>query len=185
MNGQRWRVKGLADRLGSSSGIYGRAAAVSFMFMLSAAFLLGCAERICRLRAAEPRTGQSFSPDVKAVEEAKRFALDRALYDDYVKSGALSVRGGAPEAASPVSFFVPGGDAAGGGRLPDYAPTVILKALAVLGGESVCVLDIDGEMPGSVFRAGDVFGAGAGRVVRISSDGVTWRWADREYVAGL
>ena len=145
--------------------------------------MLFCAARINAECTISEAASGAPARGSEIMDEAKKFALDRVLYEDFLKSANDSKR--AAGALSPVFVMnVPDG-AQSARRMPGYAPTVILKALAVLGGESVCVLDIDGEEPGRVFRAGDVFGDGRGRVVKINADGVTWRWADREYAAGL
>ena len=163
--------------------IYARAAAASLLFVLSACFLFYCSARLLAECDVAPVEKINAEADVKIVDEAKELALDRLLYEDYRKAADVSL--------SSAGVFTPNfaveefGMVAGGGKLPSYMPTVILKALAVLGGESVCVLDIDGEEAGKIFREGDVFGNGRGRVVKISADGVAWRWADREYIAGL
>ena len=77
------------------------------------------------------------------MDEAKELALDRLLYEDYRKAADVSLSSaGVFTSNFAVDEF---GMIIGGDKLPSYMPTVILKALAVLGGESVCVLDIDGE----------------------------------------
>ena len=163
--------------------VYARAAAIAILLFASSLFMLFCAARINAECTISEAASGAPARGSEIMDEAKKFALDRVLYEDFLKSANDSKR--AAGALSPVFVMnVPDG-AQSARRMPGYAPTVILKALAVLGGESVCVLDIDGEEPGRVFRAGDVFGDGRGRVVKINADGVTWRWADREYAAGL
>ena len=170
-------------RGGMCADVYARAAAIAILLFASSLFMLFCAARIHAECTISEAASGAPARGSEIMDEAKRFALDRVLYEDFLKSANASKR--AAGALSPVFVMnVPDG-VQSARRMPGYAPTVILKALAVLGGESVCVLDIDGEEPGRVFRAGDVFGDGRGRVVKINADGVTWRWADREYAAGL
>ena len=172
-----------APRGGMCADVYARAAAIAILLFASSLFMLFCAARINAECTISEAASGAPARGSEIMDEAKKFALDRVLYEDFRKSANDSKR--AAGALSPVFVMnVPDG-AQSARRMPGYAPTVILKALAVLGGESVCVLDIDGEEPGRVFRAGDVFGDGRGRVVKINADGVTWRWADREYAAGL
>lgn len=172
-----------APRGGMCADVYARAAAIAILLFASSLFMLFCAARIHAECTISEAASGAPARGSEIMDEAKRFALDRVLYEDFLKSANASKR--AAGALSPVFVMnVPDG-VQSARRMPGYAPTVILKALAVLGGESVCVLDIDGEEPGRVFRAADVFGDGKGRVVKINSDGVTWRWADREYAAGL
>lgn len=65
--------------------------------------------------------------------------------------------------------------------LHESAPSVVLKALVVLGQGSVCTLDIDGETSGKIFRIGDVFGGGRGIIAVIDSKGVEWEWLGQRY----
>lgn len=170
---------------GGFADIYARSAAVAVLLFASSLFMLYAAVRIAAECVANAPVSSNSSTDSEAVDEAKRFALDRALYEDFVKAGDVAGNNGAAVILSPVfpaNFSMEAADARG---LPGYVPTVVLRALAVLGGESVCVLDIDGEEAGKIYRAGESFGGGNGRVVKINADGVTWRWADREYAAGL
>lgn len=157
--------------------------ALSSLFLLSSAvFLFLCASRINGECAFAPAENIHAAPNARIIEDTKKIALDGVLYGDFVKSRAAD---GGGELFAP--FFASENFAANqsGGKLPVYAPTVIVKALALLDEESVCVLDIDGEEPGKIFKAGDVFGDGLGRVVKISESGVAWQWLDREYVAGF
>ena len=172
-----------APRGGVCADVYARAAFVVVLLFASSVFMLFCAARINAECTISEAASGAPARGSEIMDEAKKFALDRVLYEDFLKSANNSKR--AVGALSPVFVMNASDRAQSARRMPGYAPTVILKALAVLGGESVCVLDIDGEEPGRVFRAGDVFGGGKGRVVKINADGVTWRWADREYAAGL
>lgn len=65
--------------------------------------------------------------------------------------------------------------------LHESAPSVVLKALAVLGQDGVCTLDIDGEAPGKIFRSGDIFGSGRGKINAIDSKGVEWEWLGQRH----
>ena len=142
--------------------IYARAAAASLLFILSACFLFYCSARLLAECAVAPVEKRNAEADVKIVNEAKKLALDRLLYEDYRKAADVSLSSAGVFASNfAVDEFCM---IDGGGKLPSYMPTVILKALAVLGGESVCVLDIDGEEGGKIFRGGDVFGHGRGGV---------------------
>lgn len=70
------------------------------------------------------------------------------------------------------------------GDLPaaaDFVPSVAVKALIVLGGSSVCTLDIEGEQSGQVFKPGSAFGGGKGKVLSIDSKGVSWTWKNKRH----
>ena len=161
---------------------FARSALSSLLLIFSAGFLFLGASRIngeCVFALAEnARAAEEF----QIIEETRKIALDRVLYEDFVKSRAANLSG---ELFMP--FAAPQNFAAeeSGGKIPLYAPTVVIKALVVLDGGSACVLDIDGEEAGKVFKAGDLFGGGQGRVVKINESGVTWRWLEREYTTWL
>lgn len=170
---------------GGAADIYARSAAAAALLFASSLFILYAAARIGAECVINTPVSSNSSTDSEVVDEAKRFALDHALYEDYIKAGEAAGNKSAAEILSPVyaADFSP--ETADMRSLPAYVPTVVLRALAVLGGESVCVLDIDGEEAGKIYRAGESFGGGKGRVVKIGADGVTWRWTGREFVAGL
>lgn len=170
---------------GRSADIYARGAASAILLFASSLFMLYSAARIGADCVINAPVSSDSSADSEAVDEAKRFALDRALYEDFVKTAGAAANNGAAGILSPVFTADFSSETAEARSLPGYVPTVVLRALAVLGGESVCVLDIDGEEAGKIYRAGECFGGGKGRVVKINAGGVTWRWAGLEYVAGL
>lgn len=170
---------------GVSADIYARSAAAAVLLFASSLFMLYSAVRIEAECVINAQVSCDSSADSEVMDEAKRFALDRVLYEDFVEAGDAAEDDGTAEILSPVfaAEFSPQDAAAH--SLPGYVPTVVLTALAVLSGESVCVLDIDGEEAGKIYRAGESFGGGKGLIVKINAGGVTWRWVDREYVAGL
>lgn len=170
---------------GGRADVCVRAAVSAALLLASSLFMLYCASRIDAECAISGTAAVSHAGGSEAADNAKKLALDRVLYEDFFKAAGDSKSGGSAEFVSPVSVMDVLEGAQGGRRIPSYVPTVTLKALAVLGGESVCVLDIDGEKPGTVFRECGSFGGGKGRIVKIDADGVTWRWADKEYAAGL
>lgn len=170
---------------GGSADIYARSAVAAVLLLASSLFMLYAAARIGAECVINAPVSSKSSADSEAVDEAKRFALDRALYEDFVKAGGAAENEGAAAIFSPVVAAEFSAETVASRSLPGYVPTVVIRALAVLGGESVCVLDIDGEEAGKIYRAGESFGGGKGCVVKINADGVTWRWADKEYAAGL
>ena len=86
---------------------------------------------------------------------------------------------------SPVAAVVPPPSLASDTSVPDFVPTVTIKALVVLGGSTVCTLDIDGEAPGQIFKPGMAFGDGKGKILAIDSKGVSWRWANKNHRTDL
>ncbi len=86
---------------------------------------------------------------------------------------------------SPVAAVVPPPSLASETSVPDFVPTVTIKALVVLGGSTVCTLDIDGEAPGQIFKPGMTFGDGKGKILAIDSKGVSWRWANKNHRTDL
>lgn len=171
--------------MGAAGGICQKAAAASLLFLFSALFLFFCAFQINAEHPAAPVERRVEGSGLKVVDDVKMTALDRVLYEDYIKSAGSVRLDDVAKIFAAAHAFELSGEASGAERLYGYSPAVAVKALAVLGGDSVCVLDVDGEEPGTIFREGDVFGGGRGQVLDISADGVTWRWAGREYTAGL
>ncbi len=88
---------------------------------------------------------------------------------------------------SPVAAVVPppSPPLASETSVPDFVPTVTIKALVVLGGSTVCTLDIDGEASGQIFKPGMTFGDGKGKILAIDSKGVSWRWANKNHRTDL
>ncbi|MDO4560562.1 MAG: hypothetical protein Q4C86_06395 [bacterium] len=86
---------------------------------------------------------------------------------------------------SPVAAVVPPPSLASETSVPDFVPTVTIKALVVLGGSTICTLDIDGEAPGQIFKPGMTFGGGKGKILAIDSKGVSWRWANKNHRTDL
>ena len=67
----------------------------------------------------------------------------------------------------------------------DYAPSVIIRGLVILGADTACTLDIEGEEPGRVFKSGMAFGGGKGKIIEIDSKGVSWSWFGKKYRTDL
>ena len=171
----------LAER--AAFDFFARSVLASMLLLFSAAFLFLCASHINSECIFAPAGNvRSTSENVQIVEETKKIALDCVLHEDFAKSRSSVVTG---ELFTPFAESENFASDQSGGSLPLYAPTVVIKALALLDGESICVLDIDGEEAGKVFKAGDAFCDGQGRVVKINGDGVTWQWLGREYVTGF
>ena len=82
---------------------------------------------------------------------------------------------------SPIASVVPPPAKASETSVPEFVPTIRIKALVVLGGSSTCMLDIDNEEPGTIYRPGSTFGKGKGRILSIDTKGVTWRWASKKF----
>ncbi len=169
---------------GVLSAAFARASASALILFLSSVFLLYCTARISDECTVAPPDVRRGVPDSKIIDEAKRFSLERVILEELIFS-AETGKGWAPGLFSPLPAMADKSEAPPALRLPGYAPTVVIKALAVQDGRGVCVLDIDGEKPGSVFAEGGAFGGGIGRVLKIKPDGVTWRWAGTEHFTGL
>lgn len=86
---------------------------------------------------------------------------------------------------SPVSQVVPPPAVATETAVPEFVPTVKIKALIVLGGSSICTLDIDGEETGQIYKPGTSFGGGKGRILSIDLKGVSWSWANKKHRTDL
>lgn len=86
---------------------------------------------------------------------------------------------------SPVAAVVPSPSLAADTSVPEFVPTVTIKGLVVLGGSTICTLDIDGEEPGQIFKPGMTFGGGKGKILSIDSKGVSWRWANKNHRTDL
>lgn len=69
--------------------------------------------------------------------------------------------------------------------VPEYTPSVVIKALVVMGGNAVATLDIDGEPAGQVYTKGMSFGGRKGRIIDINSKGVSWIWSGKRYRSDL
>lgn len=86
---------------------------------------------------------------------------------------------------SPVAAVVPSPSLAADTSVPEFVPTVTIKGLVVLGGSTICTLDIDGEESGQIFKPGMTFGGGKGKILSIDSKGVSWRWANKNHRTDL
>ncbi|MCF7936504.1 MAG: hypothetical protein K9L28_09195 [Synergistales bacterium] len=125
-------------------------------------------------------------PNVGAIEEARQVRSTGELYARAMKARsrsnevvALAVAAnrrpwqpvvGAPEPTTPeprqvVTEVVP--------------PLMKIKALMIMEGRRVAVMDIEGEGSGVVVTRGSEFGGGLGRVLAIKENKVVVRWEDR------
>jgi Tfp pilus assembly protein PilP len=69
-----------------------------------------------------------------------------------------------------------------GGEADDYPPEgIVLRAVMLMGKQSVAVIDIPGVGSGMIFKVGDTFMEKKGRVVRISPDKVVLRWGGKNW----
>jgi hypothetical protein len=65
-------------------------------------------------------------------------------------------------------------------KVQDFPPSMEVKAIVILDGDAAAVLNIQGERPGQVARAGYIFGGGKGRITSIDAGGVNWKWANKK-----
>jgi hypothetical protein len=65
-------------------------------------------------------------------------------------------------------------------KAQDFPPSMEVKAIVILDGDAAAVLNIQGERPGQVARAGYTFGGGKGRITGIDAGGVNWKWANKK-----
>ncbi|MDR2175499.1 MAG: hypothetical protein LBO82_06135 [Synergistaceae bacterium] len=64
----------------------------------------------------------------------------------------------------------------------EYPPEgIVLRAVMVMGKQSVAVMDIPGVGSGMIFKAGDTFMARRGRIVRITPDKVVLSWGGKTW----
>lgn len=118
------------------------------------------------------------------VEVKRRAESLNAKYEAFI-----TLREQSPELAaleesvgrSPIAQVTPPPKSASETSVPDFIPTVKIKALIVLGEKSVCTLDIDGEEAGQILQQGASFGGGKGKILSIDPKGVSWQWANKKY----
>lgn len=60
-------------------------------------------------------------------------------------------------------------------------PFMVVQAVMVLGAKRMAVMDIEGESPGMIVKAGTSFGNGKGRVLSVSPKLVVVSWADKRF----
>jgi hypothetical protein len=60
-------------------------------------------------------------------------------------------------------------------------PAVRVKAVMITEGDSVAIIDIEGEESGLLVRRGSKFSNGTARVTKIDSKGVTFTWMKKSY----
>jgi Tfp pilus assembly protein PilP len=64
----------------------------------------------------------------------------------------------------------------------DYPPDgIVLRAVMIMGKQSVAVMDIPGVGSGIIFKAGDTFMEKKGRIVRIAPDKVSLSWGGKNW----
>ena len=133
----------------------------------------------------EDLSSQQMPRGNQALESAKalnaKYEAFRKMREQSPELVALSDAIG----RSPVAAVVPSPSLAADTSVPEFAPTVTIKGLVVLGGSTICTLDIDGEEPGQIFKPGMTFGGGKGKILSIDSKGVSWRWANKNHRTDL
>ena len=126
----------------------------------------------------EDLSSQQMPRGNQALESAKalnaKYEAFRKMREQSPELVALSDAIG----RSPVAAVVPSPSLAADTSVPEFVPTVTIKGLVVLGGSTICTLDIDGEESGQIFKPGMTFGGGKGKSLSIDSKGVSWRWAN-------
>ena len=127
----------------------------------------------------EDLSSQQMPRGNQALESAKalnaKYEAFRKMREQSPELVALSDAIG----RSPVAAVVPSPSLAADTSVPEFVPTVTIKGLVVLGGSTICTLDIDGEESGQIFKPGMTFGGGKGKILSIDSKGVSWRWANK------
>ena len=133
----------------------------------------------------EDLSSQQMPRGNQALESAKalnaKYEAFRKMREQSPELVALSDAIG----RSPVAAVVPSPSLAADTSVPEFVPTVTIKGLVVLGGSTICTLDIDGEESGQIFKPGMTFGGGKGKILSIDSKGVSWRWANKNHRTDL
>ena len=133
----------------------------------------------------EDLSSQQMPRGNQALESAKalnaKYEAFRKMREQSPELVALSDAIG----RSPVAAVVPSPSLAADTSVPEFVPTVTIKGLVVLGGSTICTLDIDGEESGQIFMPGMTFGGGKGKILSIDSKGVSWRWANKNHRTDL
>ena len=133
----------------------------------------------------EDLSSQQMPRGNQALESAKalnaKYEAFRKMREQSPELVALSDAIG----RSPVAAVVPSPSLAADTSVPEFVPTVTIKGLVVLGGSTICTLDIDGEESGQIFKPGMTFGGGKGKILSIDSKGVSWRWTNKNHRTDL
>lgn len=148
------------------------------------------------------RPRETQLPPAKSVvtEESQRLAEEAEAF-----RGAVLARGGSSQLAVMASRidrrpFAPGSppepevteeagenrQAAGqesvfAGQEQVVPPFIAVQAVMVMGVNRMAVMDIEGESPGKIVKAGTPFGNGLGKVISVSPDHVVISWADKRF----
>ena len=75
-----------APRGGMCADVYARAAAIAILLFASSLFMLFCAARINAECTISEAASGAPARGSEIMDEAKKFALDRVLYEDFLKS---------------------------------------------------------------------------------------------------
>lgn len=137
------------------------------------------------LNSGAPLHSEPSAADNNTINAAREL---NAKYEAYLKLREESPQLAALAEAvgrSPVASVVPPPSLASDTSVPEFVPTVTIKALVVLGSDKICTLDIDGEESGKIFKPGATFGGGKGKILSIDAKGVDWTWANKKYRTSL
>lgn len=58
----------------------------------------------------------------------------------------------------------------------EFEPTILIKALLVMNKRGMAILTIEGEPENKIYKSGDVFSQGRGKIISIDEKGVMWSW---------
>lgn len=167
-----------------------RLAAVAFIFFsLAAAFSMRNFIWLNNISASD-MVAAGKTPARQESEPDAAAGSIRAKYDAYVKArtyGSQLVtlaeavgRYPVEDPSARLAFAAPLIPPPVKYKVQDFPPSMEVRAIVILDGDAVAVLNIQGERPGQVARAGYIFGGGKGRITSIDAGGVNWKWANKK-----
>ncbi|MDR3255581.1 MAG: hypothetical protein LBT31_08425 [Synergistaceae bacterium] len=125
----------------------------------------------------EGKDVMQLAGDLLGVGKATNFAMQTALMAE--------IHGGYPIASPSILTPPPPPD-----RIIEFVPEpepprVTVLAIVVTDGDSVAMIDVEGEEGGLLVRRGSKFASGDARITKIDSKGVTFTWMKKSYIVGV
>ena len=158
------------------------------LILLAAASIFGVSNFIYMNKAGMGRDNPAFSDNSsapKGIAEVDALNKKMEAYSVYKnESGRMAVLAEAIGKNPVASFPVPVSSSPEL-AVPEFVPSMVIKALLVMDSASVVTLDIEGEEPGQIFKKDSVFGQGRGKITAIDTKGVSWTWAKKKHRTDL
>ena len=127
---------------------------------------------------------EDFSEQDETTQKADELSRKISAYLKYRDDGMRMIELAESTGVPPIAGLQTAG-AQGELSVPEYTPSIVIKALVVMGKNAVATLDIDGEPAGQVYTKGMTFGGNKGKITEINSKGVSWIWSGKRHRTNL